>query len=214
VSTSAPALAEWGPLVTSVDIDQAVVSTIAKWLPTYLDQIENERGLDQGTLPRPKPASYANTLESDEFLDHMLPAVIVTTVSTVGQPQLTGDDSYITNWQVNVSSVLRAPRPPATRLNAALFEACVRRLLVQQGALGGMAKRTRWLGSRVAPVADVTGKGRYLAAGMGQYIVFGDVAAQGGMTGPLVPDQYPYQPLAPVTTVTTDVEAVTSIEED
>jgi hypothetical protein len=203
-------IAEFGDLVTTVDVDDAVVATLKMWLPTYLTQFEQERDLAPGFLSRPNDSAYANTLESDEFLDHTLPAVIVTTAATADPPVITNNWSYIANWRLTVSSVLRGRRPPETRRSASYFEGSVRRLLVQKGDLGGLAKRCRWISSTVAPLPDRTGKGRYLAAGITQMVVFGDVAVEFGV-GPDIPDAGSYEPLATVQDVTTDVEGVTTI---
>lgn len=215
MSTPAPAqaFADFGELITPEDVDQAVIATLKLWLPTYLGQIELERGLEQGFLPRPVAASYANTLETDEFGDHMLPAVIVTTSGTVGEPIITGDGAYLANWSAIVSSIVRGQRGPLTRQVASLFEGCVRRVLVQQGDLGAFARRTRWLQTRVMPVVDPTGKGRYLAAGMTNLVVHCDTSVR-EWTGPTVPDAAPYDALATVQTVTTDVEGVPIPTED
>jgi hypothetical protein len=211
------AIAEFGPLVTTVDVDEAVIATLQEWLPTYLDQIEIERELGAGYLPRPKLEAYANTLDSAEFLDHTLPAVIVTTAATANPPEITNDFSYITNWKMTVSCILRGrgTRPAEARRNAALFEGSVRRLLIQQGAIEAIqSKRCRWMSSNVAPLPDATGKGRYLAAGISQWVVFGDVAASWSGGGPLIPNATPYSDLAEVVQVSTDVEGTTSITED
>lgn len=207
------AFADFGTLVTTVDVDDAVVATLKEWLDTYLGRVEQERNLDPGFLSRPNGSAYANTLESDEFLDHTLPAVIVTTAATEGPPVITNDWSYVANWRLTVSCILRGRRPPETRRSASLFEGSIRRCLVQKGDLGGLAKRCRWISSTVAPLPDRTGKGRYLAAGITQMVVFGDVAVEFGV-GPDVPDANPYDSLATVQTVTTDVEGTTITTED
>ena len=198
--------ADFGTLLTTVDIDDGAIATLQEWLPTYLSKFEIERTLAKGYLPRPKQASFANTIDSDEWLDHVLPAVIVTTVSTSGQPTVVADD-HVASWQMVVSCVCRGRKGPESRRIASWFEGCVRRVLVQQGSLGGVVNKCRWLTTEVRPVLDATSRGRYLAAGIGQYTVFGDVAVQGGFYGPTEPeaDASVYEDLPLVEQITVDV---------
>jgi len=210
-------LADFGPLVVATDVDAAVIATLQEWLPAYLGQVEVERGKTPGFLPRPALGSYANTLTSGEFLDHDLPALLVTTASA-SDPTVNADSCYRISWRLAISAIVRGRTAPETRETASLYEGSLRRVLVQKQMLGGLAGGVRWLTSSVAPVTDMTGAGRYLAAGMSTYTVFvDDVVREGG--GPTTADggpgtaDGPYSPLATVVSVTTDVEA-TPITED
>jgi hypothetical protein len=197
--------ADFGPLMIATDVDDAAVGKLALWLPTYLGQVEVERGLTPGSLPRPVDSSYANTLSDDEFPDHMLPAVIVTTADTPTAPVVAADGSYEATWHMVVSCVIRGRTPPQTRANAALLEGCVRRALVQNGVFH--RRDAKWKGSSVAPVFDRSKAGRYLAAGICQFDVFVDKVVQRDV-GPVAPDAEPYLPLGTVDQVTVDVEGV------
>ncbi len=206
---------EFGALVVETDVDVAVVTTLRRWLPMYLAEAERERGLSNRTLARPRPESYANTLEDDEFLDHVLPAVIVTTAQT-RESDTGAEDRYWAAWRVIVSCVVRGRTPAESRAVAALFSGCVRRILVQQQDLGGFAAGVRWVNGNVAAVADTTDKGRYLTAGINEMTVYVDEVLQGGV-GPIVPDPYypdadpegapdaPLDPLAAVSAVTVSI---------
>jgi len=195
-----PSMADFGTALATVDIDDAAITTLQTWLPTYLSHFEVERQLAQGYLPRPKKQSFSTTIDNDEWLDHVLPAVIVTTVSTAGPPAITADDSYKATWNMAVSCICRGRKGPESRRIASWFELCVRQLLVQQGSLGQIVNKCRWFGTEVRQVADATSRGRYLAAGIAQYQVYADVAVQGGFYGPTVPlpDATQYQDLATV----------------
>lgn len=203
--------ADFGPLVTSVDVDEQVLATLRMWLPTHLSQLERERGMTLRTLDRPKDVSYANALDEDEFPDHTLPAVITTTAQTEGQPEKDGDGNYYAAWNVVVSAIVKGRHPVETRRVAALFEGAVRRVLVQHGIeLDG---EVAWRGSNVAAVADPTNAGRFLAAGMSHYVVFLDRVVQDGV-GPLEPDpDDPYDPLVRVASVSVDIEGRSAQEE-
>jgi hypothetical protein len=215
--------ADFGPLVVETDVDLAVLATLKSWLPTYLAQAERQRGLASRLLPRPRGESYANTLEDTEFLDHRLPAIIVTTAAPTDVAQ-DGDGFYIADWHVVVSAVVRGRKPEETRGIAALYGGCVRDILTDRPTLGGFASATKWIpGGGVAPVDDPTPAGRYLAAGINQFTVSVDDVLREA-AGPATADPYeqpdpdapgydpdaPWDPLATVRQngVTVEVEGV------
>jgi hypothetical protein len=210
--------AEFGPLVVETDVDRAVLDTLRLWMPQYLRQFEAERQLTPGLFSRPKAESYANTIEDDEWLDHRLPAVIVTTASTTGQPQRSGDGLYYAAWQVRVSAVVRGEMPAQARAIAAVFGGTVRRILVGPN-LPDPVTFCEWGGSLIARV-DPGDQGRYLAAAINTFTAYTDQILQQG-AGPIDPGgPYPdpdpggdptgdgtYDGLALVDTVTTTVHA-------
>lgn len=196
-------IADWGPLVIATDVDEAILAVFQEWMPTYLKQVASERalGYELATVN-----TYANTLDSDEFMDHQLPAIIVTTADTA--KTLGGANfTYQATWNVVVSVIVRGRRPPESRKTAALYEGAIRRCFLNKCRQNsGPLSDPDWKGTRVAPVKDTTGAGRYLAAGIGTYNVSTDAAAQ-GFGGPDVPNADKYVPLATVTEVDISVQA-------
>jgi hypothetical protein len=211
--------AEFGPLIVETDVDAAVIRTLRTWLPTYLAQVERERDLTIGTLARPVAESYANTLEDDEFMDHRMPAIIVTTAEPENNAQRDGNGLYRASWTVRVSSVVRGRTPRETRAVAAVFGGSVRRVLVQHADLDDFSAGLRWIGSNVIRVEDTTDQGRYLAASINLFNVFVEDVLRDGV-GPTVPsDPYdppdlenpnePYEPWVTVGEITTNIIGVT-----
>lgn len=204
--------ADFGPIVINTDVDQAVIGMLSLWLPTYLRQMQRERsGIAPFDLPTDE--SYANTLDDDEFPDHIMPAVIVTSANTEEVPDPDGDGFYTAAWNVVVSSIVKGRTPAETRALAALFEGSVRRVMVQADPTWD--GQVRWVASNTAAVADPTGAGRYLAAGMGTYLVYVDKAVQAGVgpagepyvVDPTTPDE-PIEELITVGSVSTDVTGI------
>lgn len=209
--------ANFGPLVVNTDVDAAILQKLELWVPLYLSQLERERNLAdplvEKRLDRPPEVSYANTLDDDEFPDHILPAVIVTTANTEGEPTKDGNGMYSCAWNVVVSCIVKARTPSETRQLAAWFEGCIRRIMLDDDP--PFDGEVRWTGTNTAAVADPTGAGRYLAAGISTYVVYVDqvVLAGGGPEGPPVyedpdpanrPDD-PFVDRVTVGSVTTDV---------
>jgi hypothetical protein len=213
-----PIAADFGPLVVETDVDRALIATLKLWLPTNLAQVERDRDLDPRTLARPVTASYSNVLEDDEFLDHSLPAILVTTADANNYDR-GADGFYTAAFTCNVSSVVRGRTGPETREVASIFSGAVKRTLSSHPDLDGFASETVLQSSSVEPVADTTDQGRYLAVGMSTWIVYVDDVLQEG-AGPTVPgDPYddpdpvgspdtPYDELATVSEVTSDIRGV------
>lgn len=200
--------ADFGIAVASADIDDAVVATLQKWLPTYLAWLERTRQLSY-QLGRPK--SYASTVDDDQFLDRALPAVLVATARTQSAPLVAEDGSYSAPWLVATSAVVRGRTPAETRRTASLYELAVRMAVVQaltrdSQELGGPIRGVRWIGGGEArPLADPNGRGRWLGEGASQFSVFTDHVVQEGV-GPTTPDEPDYGDLPLVTSVDVDVE--------
>lgn len=202
------ALAEWGPLVVATDVDDAVIDVIRKWINTYLSQAELERSLGDHALKRPRPANIINALTVAEFMDNALPAIVVNTTNTSSTPIVMAGGDTTAFWRATISCVVRGKTQPATKWHASLYEGCVRRLMVQRAQKEhGLITDCRWESTLVQPVADTSGAGRWLAAGVGQFTLGVDVAMN-GVVGPSVPDVGPYDPLATVQEIDVDLETM------
>jgi hypothetical protein len=206
--------ADWGTLLLETDLDRLVIARLRMWLPTYLSRAEDERDLANGLLARPVDGAYENTLEDDTFPDSRLPAVLVTTAQTEGNPSHMEGGRYAADWRCNVSVIVRGRTPSETREIASVFGGCVRRILIQQQLSDDIG--VLWRASNVAPVVDQTDQGRYLAAALNRFTLLVNEAVSGD--GPIIPTvddpPYPppgdpnetYDPLLPVTNVTTTIE--------
>ena len=207
-----PTYAEMGPCVVETDVDLAVIATLKRWLPWYLTQFETERGLAIGTFRRPENSSITSMLDEDEQLDHMLPAIIVTTAAVGGRPERHAG-RYLADFDVSVTAVVRGKTPPETRWIAAAFGGTIRRLLSQQKNLEGFAASVRWTGGRgvslVADSEDVAG--RYDAAHISTFTVgvdnvFDDTLGPGPFYDPPIADNEPAEALATITDVNASVQ--------
>lgn len=196
-------IANWGPIVVSTDVDEAILAVLKKWMPTYINRMSAERGL---SYKLPVPKTYSNYIDLDEILDHHLPAIVVTTAKA--HKTMGGANSIISaEWDVQVSAIMRGTSPPSTKSNTSLVEGAIRRCMVQKCRdNAGILSNTHWLDSEIGPLKTGTREGRYLAAGIGKYNVATDAAAQ-SFGGPDVPDATSYAPLAVVTDVVIDVES-------
>jgi hypothetical protein len=178
----------FGPLITTVDIDEAVLDTLKLWLPTYLTETERDKVIGHDWLADPK--SYASVLDDDTFPDFVLPAVLVTTSGTIGDTERIGGGYHNAWWSFVVTAIVRGPDEAGSRKAASLYAASIRRLLLQKQSLGGFAGGMQWNSEVVSPVSDTSGSGRNLAAGIGDFSVLVTEVVQ-DMAGPVQPDPDP-----------------------
>jgi hypothetical protein len=188
-------VATWGSNLIETDIDRLVLVQLRIWLPDYLTRVERERDLPGGLLARPMAESFQNVLEDDEFPDGRLPAILATTARAEDVDKTlddAGDVRYAAAFRCQVSVVVRGRTPAETREVAAIFSSCVRRILVHQQLDLPGGGEVHWApGGGIAPVADQSDQGRFLAAGVNHFAVFADEVVSG--TGPVQPsDDNPY----------------------
>lgn len=193
---SSTRLADFGPLVLSTDVDEAVTNTLRLWLPTYLSQFERERSIPVGSMPRPTPGSFHTVSSEEQLLDQRLPAILVTTARGESAVESWGDGFISAGFQVAVSCVMKGRTDEEARINASRYEGCIRRIMVQQPSLGSFAGGVQPMSvGQVAPVEDEQDQPRYLAVGMSTYLVMVDKTVQ-GETGPFM-GPGPYEPTDP-----------------
>jgi hypothetical protein len=210
--------ADFGPLVVETDVDKAILAVLELWLPTHLSQVERERHLSPHTLARPTAASYSNVLEDAEFLDHGLPAILVTTAESTDYHR--GPEGlYSASYRSVVSCVVRGRSGPESREVGALFAGAVKRSIAQNADLDGIATQSLLESSSLQPVADSTDKGRYLVVAQSHWNVYVDDVLQ-SRAGPAVPaspyddpdpvgtPDTPFEPLVTVTEITSDIRGV------
>lgn len=196
MSTTAPVFADFGPMVASTDVDDAVLATLETWVPSYMAHFEDARGLERGFLARPK--TYASVVESTEFLDATLPAVFIMTARTEQTPQIYADGGYSVLWLVATSCVVRGRNAFESRRNASWTDAVIRKILVDQPGLGGFANGVRWIGGAQAqPLPDQTKQERYLAEGASEYDVRVDDVVRPGISPQLADGTPAPDPAAP-----------------
>jgi hypothetical protein len=199
--------ADFGPMVVESDVDDAVTMTLKLYLPTYLREVQRERSgqLKGREFELPKADAYRTVLDDEEFPDKGLPAIIVTTAPTVGEPEMNGDGFYYAAWSVIVSAVVRGRSSSEARRVASLFAGSIRRILTHQPDLGGFAGGVRWTSGQVMPVRDGTNaNGRHLAAGTSTFSVYVDNVLREGV-GPAVPGD-DFEDLPEVTQVDTVIQ--------
>lgn len=118
------------PIVSSFQVEQAVVATLKEWFATYLAEVQRQHALD--TLGLPAPKSYEVYEEFDVRPGQILPAVVVTSPGTTGSPEVDGEGKYYVGWRTGVTVVVTARNRTETRRNQRLYAAAARAILVDR----------------------------------------------------------------------------------
>lgn len=193
----------YGPILSPVDVQVAVRTTIKQWVATYLAVVERLNDLDPKKLPHPK--SYV--LKDDGTLtkrpEDQTPSVVILCPGTAGDPVMDGEGLYRVPWAVSVAAIVSARDQETSSDVAKFYAAAIRALLVQQGSLGGFAASTRWRGERNDDLRSEDD--RTLAVGVNVFeVLVRDVVQKGaGLTEP--PDE-PYEEAEPPTVDEVEVE--------
>jgi hypothetical protein len=191
----------FGPLVVSVDVDDAVLDVCRTWMRTHLRRLAKERGIELEV-----PKEWAIALTDAELLDHRLPAVVSETAQMDTAPRsIQGGTGrfYSAAWRVALSVTVRGRDAQETRRTASLYEGVLRRLMLQHGH----EKPLDWIHFTGMTLGQVPGdqrNGRYLLKGTSNFLVRSDEIVD-PTVGPNVPDLEDY--IGPVVK-TVDVDVI------
>ena len=123
-----------GPIVTDVDVENAVLATLKRWMPTYLREMERHSNEPEKSFPDIASWRAADTPE-DRFPEQMIPAI---------QVMLTSDTEIITKsesadglFSGTIDCLVATTEPETARRMAALYQFAMGLALVQHPHLDG-----------------------------------------------------------------------------
>lgn len=125
--------AVYGPIVTGNDVEQATISWLRYWLPSYLAELERRTGRTPGALEL--PFSWSTKNRFDRQPPEQVPAAIVVSPGLAGKPERGGDGTVAAWWRIGVAVVLRGVDAEDANEKAKLYGAAVRTIALQHPAL-------------------------------------------------------------------------------
>lgn len=135
----------FGPIWSSWDIEQRVISTYKLWVNEYLAEIERKREYRKGTIPRPpSEQSIHGGVDLQSWTQDDSPEIIVV-VEPTGIPEKDASVGYTQAYEIQVGAVRvgsgseLAERPEDEARAVASYYGAASMLLVQQSALEGLA---------------------------------------------------------------------------
>lgn len=170
---------EWGPLVTAVEVQEAVEAVLVRWLVPWLAEIERRHNLPARSIPAPK--NYRHAAAFGEVREDQLPSIVIVSGGLAGPPELTDSGVYRFPWDV---AVFAAVRDPARQRGRGLehvghmrsrYTAAIAAALGQNPTLEGFCTDSV-LGQVEHDVIGVAASAQTVAAGVVPITVFVDEA--------------------------------------
>lgn len=195
----------FGDLVGGDDLEAAVEATMARWMATYLREIERKNQLDPHTIP--DIAGKATLSAFAQPQDVQLPAYIIVSPGTSGEPERDGDRAYSFWYSVAVAVIVEARDDQAARKLAQMYETALAALFVQHPSLGNVAGDLYLTDRGHENAPPDFERGGCAIATVGLSVLLERVVT--GLAGPSVPEDDP-APWPTVATVHIDAERLTS----
>jgi hypothetical protein len=97
----------FGQVIDGAQVEDTVKAHLQNWLPTYVAQLADDRGLDRGAFPLPK--QWLNSTEEDtDWEARNLPAILIISSGIDGRPIREGDGSFRAAWVIGIAVVVTA----------------------------------------------------------------------------------------------------------
>lgn len=131
------------PISVGTDITTAVIDTLRKWMPTYLQEIELQLGRQRGLIPPPR--FYTTRNRFINYPEEQLPLCVVVSPGLTEAPTKTGDGCYSGWYGLGVGFVAQARDDVTADFLAKVYAAAARAILLQNQDMGGGVAGTEWI---------------------------------------------------------------------
>lgn len=175
-------------ILAASDIEEATILQLAKWIPTYLREMEKQKGLPIGKLPYPK--HYSNRNSFDIIPGEDFPKVIVISPGLANDPIAKGDGQYTAMWRLGIGVGIAAETEEYANMAVKVYGAAVRAIMVHKQSLDGLAQVIRWVDETYDDLPIPSQNQLYKAAALYFTIDCEDVVTK--WAGPDEPDDEPY----------------------
>lgn len=125
------------------NITTAVIDTIRKWMPTYLQEIELQLGRVRGEIPPPRYYTTRNRFIN--YPEEQLPLCVVVSPGLTEAPTKDGDGSYNGWYGVGTGFVVSARDDVTADFLSKVYAAAGRAILLQHQDMGGGVAGTEWI---------------------------------------------------------------------
>lgn len=126
----------YGQIIDGSQVEDIVTNFLKRWLPQYVAQVADDRGLERDAIPAPK--TWANTTEFNLDETTQLPAILIITNGLAERPQRFGDGSFNAKYVIGIAVVVSAGGDDPARATSRLakrYAAALHTLMLQQSAL-------------------------------------------------------------------------------
>lgn len=119
-----------GPIISADVVQDAIIAHLKLWLPTYLCEVDEERGLERGITAWPRSWQVVPTF--DNTLEQQIPAMLIICPGTAQKPTKEGDGSYRATYTVGVAALVKGPNQIATNDIAKRYGAAIAAAMLQE----------------------------------------------------------------------------------
>lgn len=142
----------FGPIVSGGVLERAAEATLGEWLPYHIAEVARQEGHQPGDPwpPDPRTVETFSTLTTWDELP--LPAILVVSTGTDGDPARDGRGRWSAWWRLAVSVIASANSHDNTRRVCHIYGAAIRSVMVTHPTLGGVSDRIDWTGEQYEPV--------------------------------------------------------------
>jgi hypothetical protein len=204
----------FGTIRTDDEIEDAVIATLRKWLPTYIAEVERQLGLDVGFYQRPFHSSYTVRTDFEVWPEEMMPVVSVEAFTIESDPRRNGRGIMTGQFATGITNICASNNAVYVRSYAARMGAAIRAAVMQHQSLDaqldGSVQGVSFLGSTNNLLASQDD--RTIRAYRQVFVVeVADILTRGA--GPAAPDvDPPDDPNEPVPDWGTVETVVTTLE--
>jgi hypothetical protein len=123
----------FGPIFDGSVLTRAVLATLKSWFPTYLHEIELQRGYPVRKIPPPR--TYVERWRFDSFPDEQIPIVVAVCPGMAQPPTASGDGVIGGWWALGVGVIAAANTEENSERLAKIYGAAARAILEQKSYL-------------------------------------------------------------------------------
>ena len=123
----------FGPIFDGSLLTKAVLETLQLWYPTYIREIELQRGWPLGEIPAPR--TYAERWRFDSYPDDAIPICVAVCPGMADPPTKTGEGIFGGWWILGVGVIAAANTEDNSERLAKVYGAAARTIMSQKGYL-------------------------------------------------------------------------------
>lgn len=182
---------QFGPIITRLDVEAAVVAHLQAWSLTYIAEVERQQELDAESLP---PIRNYTTVGSgiEKWPEDQLPMLLIMSTGLAEPPKREGRGLYRASWNCGIAAITAgggADPADSAKRTAGYYQGAVRAAMLQHPSLGGFAAGVTWVDERYDELPVEQSRSMAAASGFFRIEVEGVADSTGGVA--TVPDN-PY----------------------
>jgi len=123
----------FGPIFSGEVLTQATLVTLKEWFPTYIHEIELQRGWTPKQIPPPR--TYVERWHFDTYPDEQLPIVVAVCPGMAEPPRTDGDGTMSGWWSLGIGVIAAANVEKNSERMAKVYGAAARAIIEQKSYL-------------------------------------------------------------------------------